>query len=360
MKRAVGRIVGIGVMAAVAIAVAGPAAADKATQAQAVLDRVIAEHGLAGISAAVGNDGEVVWSGGAGFADIENEVPATGGMVHRIASISKPMAAVAALRLVEEGVLDLDTPIQEYYREYPEKPWPVTIRHLLNHTSGTRHYNPGESGTMTHYARQRLAARVFQDDDLLFEPGTSYQYTTYGYTLLGCVLESVTRKSFKEIMTEQVWGPAGMHSTYLEEPQEIVPKRARGYSPGPEGSIRNARYDDLSIKYPGGGMIASAEDLVRFAMAFNDGQLVSPETIEAMLTPAELSNGEKRNYGLGWGVDIDETHGPFFMHSGGQLGTSTRLFMYRESGVAIAVISNLNGGAGVGEAVMGLEGVFME
>lgn len=334
------------------------APAGPADEAQALLENAIEEYDLVGLSAAVGRDGEIVWSGAAGYADLENELPATPQMVHRIASISKPMAAVATMRLVEDGILDLDGDLRAYYEEYPEKPWGVTIRHLLSHTSGTRHYNEGEAGTMSHYVRLKHAAEVFQDDDLLFEPGTAYEYTTYGYTLLGCAIEAASGKWFKDVMQAHVWDPAGMTATRLEERQDVVPNRARGYTLHWDKSIKNAPYTDLSIKYPGGGIVSSVEDLVRFGMAFNAGELVKPETVETMLTPVTLPDGATTNYGLGWGVGDHKTYGPRISHSGGQAGTTTLLVVFRDSGVAIALIANRDGAPGTRETLDALAGLF--
>lgn len=321
------------------LAVAPWAAAFDGEAAQAYLDEVVAEHELPGISAAVGVNNELAWSGGAGFADIENQVPAKGDMVHRIASISKPITAIAVMQLVEQGKVKLDEPISTYVASYPAKPWPVTVRQVLNHTSGTRHYVPGEFGTMEHYPRLRHAMRVFVDDDLLFEPGTKFSYSTHAYTLLGEIIEREGAAQFGRYMQEHLWGPAGMNDTRLEENGEIVPRRARGYSRNQMGVLVNGAYDDLSVKYPGGGMLSSAEDLIRLSNAFNTRKLVDTETHEQMITPGTLNDGSLTSYGLGWGVE-DTEHGKAYFHSGGQIGTDTYLVCYYEEGISVAVIVN--------------------
>ena len=313
-----------------------------ASDAAAYLERAVVDGDLVGLSAAVSVDGEIVWSGGAGFADIENQVPARANMVHRIASISKPQTAIAVMQLVEQGKVKLDGTLQDYIPEWPDntKGWQLQVQHVLSHTSGIRHYKPNESGTMNHYPTLLSILDEFKDNRPGFEPGTKYRYTTYGYATLGVIIENV---SFEDYLREHVWGPAGMTQTRLEWPGEIVPNRARGYSRDENGTIRNARYTDLSVKFPGGGMLSAVEDLLRLVHAFETEKLTKPETREMMLTPYTFANGEQSNYGFGWVVGTNPDFGFVYTHSGGQVGTSTDLVVYRDKGVAVAVFSNLDG-----------------
>ena len=312
-------------------------------KAQTLLDESAALENMVGLSAAIAVNGETRWAGGAGFLDLENRVPAHAEMVHRIASISKPQTAVAIMQLVEQRKIRLDNTAQSYITNYPEKKWPMTVRQLLNHTAGVRHYHPGEAGTMENFGYLKKALRVFKDDPLLFEPGTGYNYTTYGYSVLGVIVENASGKRFGEYMHDHIWSPAGMEYSRLELRGEIVPNRARGYSVSDRGELVNARYTDLSIKYPGGGMVSTVEDLLRFNRAFWDGTLVSQESRDSMLKPTTLADGSVSTYGLGWGVTEDGGHGPAYAHSGGQAGTSTYLVHHYEAGIAVAVISNVDG-----------------
>jgi len=311
-------------------------------QAQGVLENTIEEHDLVGLSAAILVDGDVIWSGGAGFADIENQVPATADMVHRIASISKPITATAVMQLVEQGKVNLDDVIQDHISDYPEARWPIQVHHLLNHTSGIRHYKPGESGTMEHYPTIQDALPVFWEDRTAFEPGRRYKYTTFGYAVLGRIIEVASGQTFGEYMEAHVWTPAGMENTRLEWKHEIIPNRARGYNRDEDtGEIINERYTDISIKFPGGGMISTAPDLVRFAHAFYTHKLVKPETYERMLEVTPVEVGQETTYGLGWSVHDTEARGLTILHSGGQAGTATLLRAYPDHDVAVAVISNV-------------------
>lgn len=339
----VGLVVGLGTSLA-------SAGAPWSQDADEYLKGTIEKNDLVGLSAAVSVDGEIIWSGGAGFADLENQVPARADMVHRIASISKPQTAIAVMQLVEQGKVKLGDTLRDQIPEWPEnqKNWELRVEHVLSHTSGIRHYKPNESGTMKHYPTLVSILDEFKDNRPGFEPGTKYRYTTYGYATLGVIVENASGQKFEDYMRDHVWGPAGMTQTRLEWPGEIVPNRARGYSRDESGTIRNARYTDLSVKFPGGGIVSTVEDLMRLVHAFEAGKLVKAETREQMLTPYTLADGEPTNYGFGWVVGTNPELGSIYTHSGGQVGTSTDLIIYREKGVAAVVFSNLDGTGAVG------------
>ena len=306
--------------------------------------------GSPGLSAAIAVNGALVWSGASGLADIENAVPATAESVYRIASISKPIAATAIMHLAEQGVLDIDDPIQEYFPPFPEKEYPITVRHLMTHTSGIRHYNEGEFDLKEHFDTVEAGTAIFRDDPLLFEPGTQYSYSTYAYNLLAGMVESVAGQSFDDYLQDNLWGPAGMEATYLEHQGDIVPNRVRQYVKSDEPPlVRNAPFADLSIKWAGGGMIATAPDLVRFALALDAGTIISAETHGRMTTPMELADGSLSYYGLGWRMAEDET-GLWISHSGGATGGTTHLLRLPERGLAVALTANVQSGEGLPDA----------
>ncbi|HRK34433.1 MAG TPA: serine hydrolase domain-containing protein [Candidatus Hydrogenedentes bacterium] len=320
------------------------------TSAQALLEEAAKAKKVAGMSAAIWKDGAIAWEGAVGFADVENQVPATPAMVHRIASISKPISAVAAMQLVEQGKLKLDEPIQTYVPTFPKKPeGDILIWHLLSHTSGIRHYKGSESVAMDYFADSLSAMKGFQDDAIGFAPGTKYNYTTYGYTVLGAAIEAASASKLGDYLQKNVWTPAGMTSTRLELHGVIVPHRSRGYALNPKGELENARYTDNSVRYAGGGMISTAGDLVRFAAAVQDGTLLKRETFERMIQPVTLADGTVSRYALGWTVDTWDVLGRIMSHSGGQSGTSTHLLSSLDRGVSVALISNTRGDTGLNE-----------
>jgi serine beta-lactamase-like protein LACTB len=170
-----------------------------------------AEHHVPAVSLAVLFNGQVVLAQGYGQADVENAVPATADTVYRIASVSKPLTAIAAMKLVEGGKLDLDAPIQKYCPAFPKKQWTITTRQLLAHQSGIRNYKKDEETVSTrHYKSINEALKQFDNDPLEFEPGSNMQYTTFGYVVVGCIIEGASGESYDSYMHHVIFGPAHM------------------------------------------------------------------------------------------------------------------------------------------------------
>jgi serine beta-lactamase-like protein LACTB, mitochondrial len=331
-------------LAAVALLAAqSPAAAQVApsaaleTRLDAIVTDAMAKQQIPAMTVAVSSAGRIVYSKAFGMADLESSVPATRDTLIRTGSIAKPIAAVAAMTLVESGRLDLDAPVQSFCAPFPPKQWPITTRELLSHTSGVRHYNPGEMENTRHYRFMADGFAIFAADPLLFKPGAGYQYSTYGYTVVGCAIEGASGERFQDYVAEHVLRPAGMTHTFVDDAFDIVPHRARGYQKI-DGQVRNAALMDSSYKIPGGGYVSSAEDLVRFAQALLEGKLLKSATLAQMWTATAVSG--KDRYGLGFEV---LEGGKFVMHTGGQPGTSTVLLIVPAAHFALAIMANMDG-----------------
>lgn len=336
-----------------------PAAAQKIDE---LVQAEMVRQKIPGLTVAIGTGDRIVYSKAFGMADIENSVPVKTSTVFRTASIAKPMTATAVMQLAEQGKLDLDAPIQKYCPAFPEKPWPVTARQLLGHLGGVRHYvRPGEASGTEHFYTLADSLRIFKDDPLLHEPGTRYYYSTFGYVLLGCAVEGASGMPYERYMAERVFAPAGMTRTRTDDHFTAIPDRTRGYvvlgeqlynslpasakSNYTVGGVYNSTLHDTSMKIPGGGLVSTSEDLVRFLFALRAGKLVKPDTLAQMWTPQKTKEGQATTYGLGWGISTVEG-GTLIQHTGGQSGTSTVVAYRADKGVVIAVMSNLQG-AGV-------------
>jgi serine beta-lactamase-like protein LACTB len=325
---------------------------------RALIDKTMAAHKVPGASFAIGLNGKVAWSEGFGFADIENQVKASPDTAYRTASIGKAMTATAALQLAERHTLDLDAPIQKYCLRYPEKQWPITARDLISHTSGIRHYEgpnvDAEAFNTRHYEHVSDSIDLIQDDPLKQQPGEDMLYTTWGYVVLGCVLEGASHEEYRALMREAIFEPAGMNSTRDDDPRAIIPNRARGYV-FENGELKNSRWSDMSSKMAAGGWLSTAPDLVRFMNAWMDVHLVSQSTMQQMLTPYKLRNGTIDNFGLG--LFIDDYHGmKAALYGGGTAQVSALIFFVPEKRLAVAGTFNLEGIPGperiaLGEAI---------
>jgi CubicO group peptidase (beta-lactamase class C family) len=319
---------------------AGEISRTKLDAIEAAVSAEMARQGIPGLSIAIGQGGQVRFTNGYGFSDLENAVPAKAATVYRLASVSKPMTAVAVLQLVERGSLDLDAPIQRYVASFPEKAWPVTARLLLGHLGGVRHYRDDEPANTRPYGSATEGLALFRDDPLVVEPGTRFLYSTYGYSLLGAAVEGVAGKPFIEALREGVLGPAGMGSTQVDEVATLIPNRAQGYVRLPSGELRNAALADVSYKVPGGGLCSTAADVARFAMALSGGTLLKRDTLASMLTSMRTRDGRPTSYGFGLNVSGPGRRREAW-HTGGQERVSTVLYFQPDRGLVVVLLSNL-------------------
>ena len=321
-------------------------AADRAREL--VLDRM-EEQGIPGLSVAVGVDGEIVWAEGFGWADLENRVPVWPSTRFRIASISKSLTAGAVGKLMEEGKLDLDAPVQAYVPSFPEKAWPVTTRLLGGHLGGIRHYRNREFESLVHYENVVDALAIFADDPLIHEPGTAYEYSTYGWNLISAVVQAAAGEPFLDYMRRVVFEPTGMKETVAEHVDSLIYHRSRAYQQSPDGRIVNAPFVDNSNKWSGGGFLSTASDLVRYGFAYLGGDFLKPETIDVLWTSQLTRDGERTGYGIGWRENLEEGR-RVISHTGGAVGGTTVLVIYPAEGVVIAVLTNIQGASQTGNA----------
>jgi CubicO group peptidase (beta-lactamase class C family) len=297
--------------------------------------------GAPGASICVVHDGQVLWRHAFGFADLEQDVPATTETRFRIGSVSKSLTSVAIGRLVQDGQLDLDSPVQRYAPTFPVKRYPVTVRQVAGHLGGIRHYFTGEFENREHYGTVSEGLAIFAADSLLFQPGTAFSYSSYGYNLLGAVIEGASGRPYLEYLRDVVLTPAGMTHTSPEHPDSIIPYRGRYYTrTDSTGPILNAPYVDNTYKWPSGGYLSTAEDLARFGDRLLRGQLVRPETVELLWTSMRTSNGTPTEYGIGWMVERDSAGRRRVRHSGGSVGGTAQLIIYPDEQLVVAVLVN--------------------
>lgn len=224
--------------------------------------------------------------------------------------------------------------------------WPITTRQLLGHLAGIRHYQGQEIDSTRHYSSLTAGLAIFQNDPLLSEPGTAYHYSTYGYNLLGCVVEGASGISYSDYVRENIFKPAGMDRMRVDDVFTIIPNRAQGYEKARSGELRKSGLADTSYKIPGGGLCSTVEDLARFAIAVQKDTLLKPETRKQMLTRQKLRDGKETSYGLGWGIGGWKGH-LMISHGGAQQRVSTYLLMVPDERLAVVVMANLEG-AGTG------------
>ena len=359
------RILGIAVLAVVAGAGAcgegrltggAPGAPDDASRAAVVadgydgaadsarllIDSLMAAEAIPGLSVAVGNRSEVIWSEGFGYSDLTHDVKVTPETRFRVGSVSKPITAAALGVLLERGALDLDAPVQDYVPSFPVKRFPVTTRQLAGHLGGIRHYAGMENFSAVNYPDVLSGLVIFEDDPLINEPGTEFSYSSYAWNLISAVVEGASGESFLDFMNREVFGALGMSETMADMNRPIVPHRTRFYVRDDEGRVVNAPYVDNSYKWAGGGFISTPEDLLNFANGHFEPGYLQAETLDVLFTSQTTRDGTETGYGVGWRSSTNAHGERIVSHGGGSVGGRTMLTMNRDTGVIVAIVANLS------------------
>lgn len=298
---------------------------------------------VAAYSVAIVKDGDLALARGYGWADLENDVPASAETVYRLGSITKQFTALAVMQLVEQNKLSLDDELTKFLPDYPTAGHKVTVRHLLNHTSGIQSYT---SQKEFHLQMRRDLSHddllaLFKDKPFDFEPGVKWRYNNSGYYLLGMIIEKVSGEKYDRYLADHIFQPLGMTATRYGHMRPLIRHRAMGY----RASLGELVNDDpMSMNQPGaaGALVSNVLDLVKWHQALEDGALLSAASYEAMYTPTKLSDGTTRPYGFGWGVDELAGHKKI-SHGGGINGFSTMIARYPADRLCVIVLANTAG-----------------
>lgn len=340
--------------------------ADLDAQVDAICEKEIREGPTAGISVAIAEGDKILLAKGYGFADVENEIPATEHTVYRLGSVTKQFTAAAIMQLVEKGKVSLDDPITKFLPDYPMEvtapPAPdltknssnfpsspakgrrITVEHLLHHTSGIKNYT-ALGKKFGDVSRKALShdelINLFKDEPLDFEPGEKWNYSNSGYYLLGVIVEKASGDSYENYLKKNVFGPLGLEATYYLSEKPIVKHRAEGYERERKALV-NDEFLDMSIPYAAGSLGSTVLDLVKWQRALVSGRVVSPASYEKMIASGVLKDGDKTNYGFGLALEpLDSKMS--IGHGGGINGFRTHLSYYPEDELTVVVLVNTGG-----------------
>lgn len=340
--------------------------------ARSVLD----EQQAPGLSIGIARGGETLLIRGYGLANLEHQVPATGDTVFRIGSVTKQFTAAAILLLAEDGRLGLDDTLDQYFPDFPRGS-EVTIRHLLQHTSGISNYtslNGFMQGTapLEHDAARMVAYIASADPLYDFDPGTGWSYSNSGYMFLDYIAEQAAGQPLADFLKDRIFDPLGMNDTRMDDASEIVPGRAQGYDAAPDSpyGFTNASYLSLSVAAGAGAIRSTPRDLIVWMQALLGGDVVSADSLAMMLEPARLTDGSLASAFLvdphpalagmdyGFGIMTGERHGRRFIGHGGSInGFNASLIHYPDEDTTIVLLVNTIGPAARGAPVIA-EAVF--
>lgn len=307
---------------------------------------------IPGLSVAVVQNGEVVHAKGYGQANVELSVPATAETVYQIGSITKQFTATAIMMLVEEEKLAIDDPISKYLDNTPDAWKDVTVRHLLNHTSGIKSY----TSIADNMAKNRLDRSkddiigTVRDLPLEFAPSEKWVYNNTGYFLLGLIIEKVSGKSYAEFLDERIFKPLDMTATRVNDIKDIVKNRSNGYQ-WTGARLQNAEHTSMTWPFSAGAIVSTVADLAKWdaalctvARSASEGspKFLQPTTLAAMWTPTKLTDGKTQDYGFGWGVGNYRGH-KLIGHGGGIQGFTTDISRFVDDKLTVIVLTNLSG-----------------
>ncbi len=317
----------------------------RAQAIDAAIEAGMRRDGTVGMAIGIIEDDRIVYLKGYGDADREKHAPVTTRTMFRWASVSKPVTAIAALQLAEQGRLDLDADVRRYVPEFPDKGVAITTRELLGHQGGIVHYDNGPVVVTEHkyavahpYADVVTALDTFKDSPLVNKPREKYAYTSHGFMLVAAVVQRAGNEAFARQVKARIIDP--LHLTTLQPDYQwiAIPDRATGYLKK-DGAVLRSTDTDVSWKLGGGGYISDIEDFAGFAKGLIDGHLVSAQTQAMMWTPQKLADGTPTSYGLGFFIADD--HGRLrIAHDGSQEKTRTSLTIWPREKRGIVIMTN--------------------
>jgi CubicO group peptidase (beta-lactamase class C family) len=295
-----------------------------------------------GMSAIVTEGGRTVYAGGRGLANVEAHTPITPQTVFRLGSITKQFTSSVIMQLVDEGRISLDDPLSRFLPDYPQPAAAVTVRQLLNHTSGIQSYTgiPGwmvEANTNRAHTTAEMVG-VFSGLPLVSPPGARWQYNNSGYVLLAAIIERVTGMPWHEAVARRIARPLGLATIRYGVGEEGVPLMAHGYT-GRAGAVRPAQLIHMSVPSGAGALLGSAEDLARWAQALHHGRVVSAASYQKMIAPTVLNDGSTNPYGFGL-ANTQVRGRRAITHNGGIFGFSTDSIYLPDQDIFVAVLAN--------------------
>ncbi len=322
---------------------------DAAAQpAPADLDGVFSEwdrEDSPGCAAGALRNGEFVFRGAYGMANLDHAVPLTPDSMFRMASVSKQFTVAAVLVAEDQGLLSLEDPIRKHFPDLPDWADPVRIRHLVHHTSGIRDYLVVMSlsgfGDDAHYTDADVLAALRQLERLNFEPGAEYLYSNSGYWLLAELIPRVSGMTLRQFATEHLLGPVGMKNSHFHDRhRELVPGRATGYRPRPEAEGGGFEVDATTLEMVGdGGLMTSINELAHWERMFLDPAALGPELVGRLLEPGRFGDGSVQDYA--GGLVLGSYRGlATVSHGGSWVGFRTYALRFPEQAFAVFVLCN--------------------
>lgn len=334
----------IGIVVLCIIWIASSASAILADGIDDLINAQIAKRQIPGMSIAVIRDGKVVRAAGYGLANVELKTAATKDTVYEIGSISKQFTSEAVMLLVEDGKINLDDPINKYLPANAPDTWKaVTVRNLLNHTSGIKDWTELKDFSYRREYTSEEFVELVKGAPLQFVPNTNWAYSNTGLPLLGIIVEKASGMAFEEFVAKRIFAPLGFPTIRFRHQEDVVANRASGYQLK-DGKITNGEPFRPRVIAPSGGAMASAVDLGLWFSSVLEGKLLKPSSLEQMLAPVELADGRSVTHGFAFFTDSFNGRKMIFHHGSTVGGFGSVVRYYPSERLTIAIIGNVEDG----------------
>ncbi|MGH7453706.1 MAG: serine hydrolase domain-containing protein [bacterium] len=312
-----------------------------------------------GVSVAVAMKGEIVWNEGFGFVDLDKKVNATVETKFGVGSITKSFTAALFARLMEEGKVDFDAPVENYLPQFPHKQKGVTARLIIGHLSGLNdEFNTTHYYETRHFTTSAAVQEILQTNKLQYPPRTRHEYTTSNYTIIAAIIEKASGQDFSAAMQQYVIKPLGLKNTLLNDRTLNLEHCTSFYVQNEKDVIKAPDYDP-SFKWAGAGLLATAADVATYGVALLQSKFLKPSTRDAIFRALKTSSSEDTGYGLGWYIAQDTKGRRMYHHGGGGLGISSYLRLYTQEDFVLAILSNLTNAPVNGEVATTIAEAFL-
>jgi CubicO group peptidase (beta-lactamase class C family) len=306
------------------------------------IDKLIAkqvkDQKITGLSVGIIVNGKIVMAKGYGLANVEHKIPASEHTVYKIGSLSKQVLATAVMSLVQSGKIKLTDAVTNYFKDAPASWAGITIRHLLNHTSGLVRESPAFQPMLLQH--DTVLIKAAYKLPLVFPTGTRWQYCNLGYFMLADIIRQVSGKSFAQFMQEEIFSKYALSATQLNSTKMIVPQRADGYLLAGKDSLYNAT-DYIALR-PSGAFLSTITDMLKWELMMQNGQFLSKENWQQMWTDTVRTGVDSPGivyYGYGWNV-TDFKNRLLVNHGGSLPGFRSIYYRFPADKTAFIILTN--------------------
>lgn len=313
---------------------------DRRDEIDLFIEKSMKQQRITGLAVGVIKDGKIIKTKGYGSANLEHNIPVTPNTIFKIGSVSKHIVAVAVMKQVEEGKLDLNDPVHKFYKDAPSHWDKITIRHLLNHTAGLERESPAFQGMSI--KPDSVLIRAAYKDPLVFPTGSSWQYCNLGYFMLADIVRQITGKPFAKYMKEEIFDKNGLSKTQTTSLSDIVPDRANGYEHLGGDTVLNA--DNFIALRPSGAFLSNINDMMKWEMLIQSNKILSKNGWQQMwqdLVKISYNNpdGTPIYYGYGFNV-TDYKNQKLVFHRGSMPGFQSIYYRFPDTKTAIIILTN--------------------